>query len=414
MRILFLTQVLPYPLDAGPKIRAYYTLRHLGGQHEVVLLSFRRDTDPPEAIEKLREICRAVYAVPIRRSALEDAWHGFRSLLSGEPFLISRDRNSEMRQAVRRIVEKKGPFDAIHADQLWMAPYAVLARRQMPNAAQVRMILDQHNAVFQIPKRMAQGERNYLKRGILKLESHKLAKYEIRACAKCDHVVFVSEQDQSALRRYGLPDSVAGRQTVIPISVDPAHSMLPVAKDAPPRVTFMGGLHWPPNAEGVEWFTSQVWSLVRASVPEAIFTLIGKFPSAKSVKPMKSIDVTGYLNDPDPYLNETRVFVVPLQSGGGMRVKILDAWSRSLPVVSTTIGAEGLRAHHGKNLLLADTPDEFAKAIISLLLDSRLAASIASEGRNTVETYYDWKRVYPLWDKVYGCESSLLPHTRPA
>jgi len=402
MRILFLTQVLPYPLDAGPKIRAYYTLRHLASQHEIVLLSFRRQADPPEAIAKLSEICRAVYAVPIRRSALGDAWHGFLSLLNGEPFLISRDRNIEMRQAVRWVVKEEGPFDAIHADQLWMAPYAAFARSQLPNPGQVRMILDQHNAVFQIPRRMAQGERNYLKREILKLESRKLAKYEIRTCAECDHVVFVSEQDQSALRQYGLPESIPSRQTVIPISVDTEHLRMPMAKDAPPRVTFMGGLHWPPNAEGVEWFTKQVWSLVRTSVPEAIFTLIGKLPPGKSLKPRESIEVTGYLNDPDPYLKETRVFVVPLQSGGGMRVKILDAWSRSLPVVSTTIGAEGLRAHHGKNILLADTPEEFAKAVNSLLLDSRLAASIASEGRSTVETHYDWKRVYSLWDEVYG------------
>jgi glycosyltransferase involved in cell wall biosynthesis len=153
---------------------------------------------------------------------------------------------------------------------------------------------------------------------------------------------------------------------------------------------------------------------VRAAVPEAIFTLIGHPPpSGLRLESGESLEVTGHLDDPNPYLNDTRVFVVPLRSGGGMRVKILDAWSRGLPVVSTTIGAEGLRAQHGENILLADHPQAFADAVTSLLQDHRLASSIGSAGRRTVETHYDWKRVYPLWDKVYGCGSSLSPLTHP-
>jgi len=96
MRILFLTQVLPYPLDAGPKIRAYYTLRYLSRRHEVTLLSFVRPSDPPEAIEHLQGFCRVVYTVPMRRSPARDAWHLLRSLASDTPFLIARDRVPEM------------------------------------------------------------------------------------------------------------------------------------------------------------------------------------------------------------------------------------------------------------------------------------------------------------------------------
>jgi glycosyltransferase involved in cell wall biosynthesis len=414
MRILFLTQVLPYPLDAGPKIRAYYTLCHLARRHEVVLLSFCRESDTPQAVEQLRGICRSVYTVPIHRSTFGDVWHGARSLLSGEPFLISRDRSAAMQQAVRQTVRDAGPFDAIHADQLWMARYATLARSQARDPGEVRIVLDQHNAVFQIPSRMAQGEHNYLKRKLLGIEARKLAKYEVQTCGACDHVVFVSHQDQAALRLHGLPEAAPGRESVIPISVEPAHSEASLWKQGLQRVTFMGGLHWPPNAEGVQWFQGSVWNLVRAAVPEAIFTLIGHPPpSGLRLESGESLEVTGHLDDPNPYLNDTRVFVVPLRSGGGMRVKILDAWSRGLPVVSTTIGAEGLRAQHGENILLADHPQAFADAVTSLLQDHRLASSIGSAGRRTVETHYDWKRVYPLWDKVYGCGSSLSPLTHP-
>jgi glycosyltransferase involved in cell wall biosynthesis len=319
-----------------------------------------------------------------------------------------------MQQAVCQTVREQGPVDAIHADQLWMARYATLAKNQSRDPGQVRIVLDQHNAVFQIPSRMAQGERNYLKRKLLDLEAWKLAKYEIQTCGSCDHVVFVSSEDQASLRLHGLPKATSDRESVIPISVEPVHSEAPPCNDGPQRVAFMGGLHWPPNAEGVQWFQKSVWNLIRVAVPGVTLTLIGhRPPSGVRLELGESVEVTGHLDDPDPFLKDTRVFVVPLRSGGGMRVKILDAWSRGLPVVSTTIGAEGLRARHGENILLADTADEFAKAVSALLQDRRLASAIGLEGRRTVETHYDWKRVYPLWDKVYECGSSLSPLTCP-
>jgi glycosyltransferase involved in cell wall biosynthesis len=101
-------------------------------------------------------------------------------------------------------------------------------------------------------------------------------------------------------------------------------------------------------------------------------------------------------------LSETAAFIVPLQAGGGMRVKILDAWSGGLPVISTSIGAEGLMARDGENLLLADSPDAFARAVLRVLHEPALAARLAEGGRRTVDDNYDWRRVYPAWDEVYA------------
>jgi glycosyltransferase involved in cell wall biosynthesis len=166
-------------------------------------------------------------------------------------------------------------------------------------------------------------------------------------------------------------------------------------------------MHWPPNAEGIAWFAREVWPRVQAQVPDSVLTLIGKQPPALFTKdlnaPPESIDVTGYVEDLNPYLEETAVFIVPLHAGGGMRVKILDAWCWGLPVVSTAIGAEGLAACHGQNLLLADSAEEFAAAVVQLLQKPDLAKTIGYGGRQTVEAQYNWQHIYQAWDKIYLC-----------
>ena len=400
MRILFLSQVLPFPLDAGPKIRAYFTLRHLAQRHEIVLLSFSRQSDTPEAVEHLRGFCSRVETVPITRSMVHEAWSGARSLVTGEPFLITRDRRSRMLAAVEAAIAQHGPFDAVHADQLWMAPYATHARRCSANPASVRLVLDQHNAVFQIPRRMALDEPNLLKRKFLGYESEKMARYEIQACGEFDHVVFVTPQDRAALRQRGLPEAPDSRESIIPISVEaPA---VPERRAGGRRVTFLGGLHWPPNADGVQWFIREIWPRVRGRVAGGVFTVIGKLPPIPLTVPGDdSVQLLGYVDDPEPILAETSVFVVPLRSGGGMRVKILDAWSRAIPVVSTRIGAEGLELRNGENILLADDPETFAQEVIRLLNDPEMAVLAGQQGRQTVESHYDWRREYTAWDRVY-------------
>jgi glycosyltransferase involved in cell wall biosynthesis len=433
MRILFLTQVLPYPLDAGPKIRAYYTLRHLGRTHDITLLSFVRPSDTPEAVEHLRrEIpCQAIHTVPMVRSPWRDICHLTGSLVGRTPFLIARDWVPAMVRQLEELAQGLHTFDAIHADQLWMAPYALWAQhlfaeqgmswrgtRKLPIT-----VLDQHNAVFQIPRRMAKNESNPLKRLVLALEARKMARYESRICQQFDHVVWVSEEDRAAVTGVkaapsrNKPSQFSSRHLdpVIPICLEPSGQAVPLN---PPqnwgglraggpdvrRVTFLGGLHWPPNAEGVLWFVRHVWPQVHQAVPDAQLTIIGKEPPQALIAAREldsSIEVTGYVTDTKPYLAETAVFIVPLHAGGGMRVKILDAWRSGLPIVSTQIGAEGIKLKDGEDVLLANAPDAFASAVVGVLRDQTLARRLSAGGRRTLERHYDWRKVYRAWDEVY-------------
>lgn len=396
MHILFLSQVLPYPLDAGPKMRSYYVLRHLSQKHKVTLLTFVRDTDSAENVAHLAEFCDAVHTVPMRRSRLRDVKFLAQSLLTQQSFLIIRDELPAMTAKLQELAAAE-TFDAVHADQLWMAQYALAAKAVSPAS---KLILDQHNAVYLIPQRLAESTSNVIKQQFLSRESQSMAAFEADVCRRFDHVVWVTQEDYQAVST--LPEAQAGGlapSTVIPICADPTH-INPVEKAAnKKRITFLGGLHWPPNAEGIVWFAQHVFPQIRAQIPDAVLTVIGKNPPAGLDG--ESIEVTGYVDDPLPCLTETAAFVVPLHAGGGMRVKILDAWSWGLPIVSTTIGAEGIETQHEQNILIADTAADFAQATIHVLNDPALAQKLEQGGRQSVIEKYNWRTIYPAWDDVY-------------
>jgi len=163
-------------------------------------------------------------------------------------------------------------------------------------------------------------------------------------------------------------------------------------------------MFWPPNVNGVRWFARNVLPIIHRDVPAARFVIAGKNPPAEiqALAADPRVEVTGYLADPLPYLEATDVFVVPLHAGGGMRVKILDAWLWGLPVVSTTLGAEGIALRDGENILLADDPPAFAAACVRLLTDPALNLRLGAAGRRWVEEQYGWQAVYRRVDEVYA------------
>lgn len=412
LNILFLTQVLPWPLDAGPKSRAYYVLRALAREHRITLLSFVRASDSAAAVEHLRQVCDRVETVPMVRSRARDGWFLARSLAGPTPFVIERDRVDAMDRAIRTLVAET-PFDAVHADQLWMANYALRACAAHAPGARPFSVLDQHNATWRIFDRLASGEPNPLKRRLLALESRKLARYEIETCRRFDAVTWVTQEDvdEMAAAANGLPVPNAG---VIPICIDAAAEP-PLDRAAHPRrLTFLGGLHYPPNAQGALWFAREVFPQVLAAVPDAKLTVIGRDPPAALHAlglPPGSLDVTGYVDDPLPYLRESAAFLVPLLAGGGMRVKILDGWRWGLPIISTSVGAEGIRYVGGRDLLVADDAESFAGAAVGLLTNPEMRECLGSAGRCWVEQAYHWPVVYQRWNELYDAARAPQANT---
>lgn len=404
--VLFITQVLPYPLNTGAKIRAHYMLRHLSRRHRVTLVSFVRDDDEPIAVAHLKELCAAVHTVPMRRSRWADARAFLQSLVRKEPAVIIRDRVPEMERLLRALV-RDNMFRVVHADQTSMAQFGLLAAREVQADWRPRTVLDQHNAMHLLVARQAGFERGP-NRWLWRREAKRFVDYERMLCRQYDHVLTVTKEDREALLRL-FPDrekdAVSGKFTVMPICVDPTQTEPVRPRDEGPHIVHLGTMFWPPNVEGVLWFAREVLPLVLERVPEARFTIAGKRPP-ESVRALAgpNIDVTGYVADPTPLLARTQAFVVPLLAGGGMRVKIPDGWQWGVPIVSTTMGAEGIRCRPGENILLADEPESFADAVVRLLRDPELRERLRSNGRRWVEQEYDWHKVYSRIDAIYEAE----------
>jgi glycosyltransferase involved in cell wall biosynthesis len=384
---------------SGAKFRAYYVLRHLANRHEVTLLSFIRQDDRPEYIAHLEGFLNQVYTVPMQRSFARNVRAVLVSLITGKPAIIAREEIIAMRARVRELLASNS-FDVVHADQIPMAQYGLLGKEYA-----VQRILDQHNATFQIIERMAGAETSMWKRILLECEARAFARYEVDVYRRFNQVTFVTHDDRQTLfERMGQSGIELNKTAVIPICID-TDLVKPVDPvPAPFRVIYLGTMNWPPNIEGILWLWESVWPLVKKRYPGARLTIIGKNPPANilALGEQQDVDVPGYVEDPTPYMKESAVFIVPLYAAGGMRVKIVDAWCWGLPVVSTAIGAEGIAIRDGENILIADSPNNFAQAIVRLLKDKELQSRMRANGRKWVEEHYNWRRVYSAWDEVYG------------
>lgn len=400
--ILFLTQVLPYPLVGGAKIRAYYMLRHLAQQHQITLVSFTRDDDQPQHIAHLEEFCHAVHTVPIQRSPLRDIQAILQSLITSKPISILRDRSIAMRSMLRQCISEQ-TFDIIHVDQTSMAQYGLFAKRlQSPTP---KLIIDQHNAMHLLVERQASYQSNPLQKFVWQREARLFADYEAMLLQESDHILTVSAEDKGALLHLLPPEeaiTIQEKMDVLPICVDPAGTHPIPRPQHTHNIIHIGTMFWPPNIEGVLWFAREVFPQVLKQIPDTHFTIVGKNPPA-SVQALASpnITVTGFVADPTKLLAQSSVFIVPVQAGGGMRVKILDGWQWGIPIVSTKIGAEGIAIRPGHNILLADHPTEFAQAITRLLTEPRLAELVATAGRQWVEEKYAWQNIYPQINPLY-------------
>ncbi len=406
MHILFLTQILPYPPTSGPKVKTWHVLRYLSRRgHKITLASFVRPEELPY-VDAVKEICASVHAIPIRRSRVKDLRYFLHSLISQRPFLVERDDISEMRATVNQVVRSEH-VDVIHADQLTMTQFGFPL--DVNGATKPALVFDAHNAVWTITERMKENAPIYLKPPLW-LETRRIKQYEGMIVSDFHATLAVTEPDRVALL-----DAVrahTGKQTantapisVIPIAVD-THEIQPVPRRTDSHnILTMGTLYYPPNADGIRWFLQEVLPLVRKKMPDVTITIIGKNPPKDFVRlaedPKSGVSVTGFVEELDPYFAKSALMVIPVRAGGGMRVRILEAFARAMPVVTTTIGLEGIDAQPGTDVLVADTPADFADAVLRLMQDQSLQASLASNGRQLVESRYDWQVVLGELDKTY-------------
>lgn len=385
MRILMLTQVVPNPPDAGPKVKSHYVLRSLAREHDVELVSFVRDEEEEAALHDLSRWCAAVHVVPLRRRRSIEPFYAARGWLRLRPFLVERDSRREMQRMIASRLSS-GDIDVMHADQLSMAHYLPLARKHG-----IGSVFDAHNAVWDLVRDEAPRQRRLLLRLAAQIEWRLLRRFEGNAARMADLVLTVSREDLELLE-----DAAASeiRAWVVPIGVE-GHGVR-VAERHPEqkRLLNVSTLLYPPNADGMRWFRDSVWPLIIRDSSDAVLDIVGK-RAPRDIVDWGTWDpdvvVHGYVADLDPLYDACAVYIVPLLSGSGMRVKILESMARGLPVVTTSIGAEGLDVQSGRHLVVADSPEDFANAIRELLHAPERRWKVGDAGRQLVLDRYDWR-----------------------
>lgn len=388
MRILWLKTELLHPVDKGGKIRTYQMLKQLKREHHVTYLTLDDGAADREARERAEEYCHELVRVPHRTRAKFSA--GFYAelalnLFSPLPYFMKKYESAEMR---REIAERgrRAEFDVLVCDFL-------MPCINVPEEVRAATVLFQHNVEAMIWRRHYEVQTNPLKKAYLYGQWRKTHGFERDACRRFDMVVAVSREDRETMQsEYGV-ESV----TDVPTGVDTDYFRpRGTEKCEPHNLVFTGSMDWLPNEDAIRYFTAEVMPRIRQALPDVTLTVVGRNPYPSLVELSRrdpSIIVTGRVEDVRPFMERAAAYVVPIRVGGGTRLKIYEAMAMEKPVVSTTIGAEGLPVGDGAELLLADTPEAFAERVLNVLTDERLAQELGARAAATVREHFGWERV---------------------
>lgn len=384
-KLLFLSQVLPFPPDGGVQIRTYNVLRLLARSFEVTALCFYRkglvgsDEAVGASLAELRKLGEVeAFPIPQEHDRLRLVRDHLRSVLTRRAYTVAAYESAAFRARLEELVRTRR-FDLVHVDSLDLSAY-------LPALPGLPVVCVHHNVESDLLRRRARAESNPLVRRYLAHQAELLEREERRWCGRVALNVAVSEADR--LRFAELVPG--GRFTVVPNGVD-TRAFRP-AEGGRHGVVFVGGYGWYPNRDALEHFADDVLPHLRGSLPEVEVTWVGRAPDAvrEEYAAKHGVRLTGYVEDIRPFVHRAACYVVPLRVGGGTRLKILDAWAMGKAVVSTSVGCEGLDARDGENILVRDDPAEFAEAVRLVLDDEALRSRLGEGARRTAERVYEW------------------------
>ena len=410
MRILWVKADKLLPVQNGGNIRTYHVLRYLSARDELTFYSYYAGTPDPDYERELQRQLPGAVAVCTGKAELSGAARclDYLAHLSAQPpYAVSRFADARVQKQLQTWFREQR-FDVAVCDFLDAAV-------NFPASLNIPSVLFQHNVESEIWRRHSATAGNPAKKMMYRIEFRKMLRYERAAVRKFQHVIAVSENDRSLMAQWVDGDRV----TVVPTGVDLAQYSPDPAKFDPnsdsnfapnpraasaPLITFVGAMDWEPNVDGVEYFCGEIWPSIKAEVPQARFRIVGRNPDRRVQKWASgsiddSIEVTGRVPSVVEHLRQSAVVIVPLRIGGGTRLKIYEAMATARAVVSTTVGAEGLDVHHGRDIMLADDPRSFAQAVIMLLRDPELRRRYQQAAVETAARY-DWPAIGERFSEV--------------
>lgn len=387
--ILFLSQCLPYPPDSGATNRTFNILMRLQQDFDITLLAFSRLNHQPDADARrssrqaLERLLASVYPpvrIPSEHSTLRRLWNHMRSVFSGRAYTFHEYWNEDFQMYLRNALSDGWPH-LIHIDSLDL-------HRWLSKLPPVPIVCTHHSIESELLRLRACRVKSLVLRKYMLHQANLVERIERKLCPRFRANVMMSELDALRLRTVA-PDS---RTIVVPNGVNTGYFTPQTSLPVRGRVVFLGPTYIFPNRDALDYLLRDIWPRIRAVETTASLQLIGHCSESDRGRYTGHPGVTslGYVEDIRPHMAETCCSVVPIRVGGGTRLKILDSWAMGKAVVSTSIGCEGLKAVDGENILIRDTPKDFADAVLQVLSDSGLRWGLGANGRKTVEQSYSW------------------------
>ncbi len=402
MRILQLTPQFPWPTHQGTTLRNFNLLKALARRHEMHLFSMLAPGDDPAA-GPVSGLVASMAVAPQPARTMGDRLRDL--LLSPLPDMARRLWSPAAFDELARFVQTVQP-DILLIEAIEMAPYFFALREVGIRPG--RAIYDAHNAETLLQQRAARADARRPKRWPAALysaiQTARLRRYEARLCRSVAGVSAVSEPDARFLRSLAPQTPLQVVTNGVDMALyQPDASFPPVFTGPGPHLVFTGKMDFRPNVDAALWFAEEVMPLLRQRGVHAHFWVVGRNPHAR-LKPLRSredVTITGEVPDVRPYIVRADVYVVPLLAGGGTRFKILESLALAKPVVSTTLGADGIPVVDGEHLALADAPDAFARRVMELLSHREEARAMGWRGRAFVAERFDWSVIAPKLEALF-------------
>lgn len=389
LRILQITNRIPYPLNDGGNIATWYVAHYLKKFGHAVDLAFlntnKHYENPLSVATGYRQLFYADINTNITAVGL------VKSLFSEAAYNIDRFRSKEF-EAVLTKALTKNEYDFIQLEGAYMALYIPLLRK----FSKAKIILRSHNIEHQIWERVALHTTNPIKKLFIQQLAKKIKSFEDKTLHLFDAIVAITPDDAGYYKSKGYE----GKLNIIQAGFEDSLIENPIKK--PNSVCFIGSMQWMPNLEGIEWFLKEVWPLVLKEIPDAKLYIAGKGMDASFDRwNQPGVFLAGLVPNASDFIQNHSVFVVPLRSGGGMRLKVVEAMGMRMPIVSTTIGAEGIQCVPNRDILICDTPTELKNGIVLLLRDEAFASQIAQHARTRAVSEYSWETLIAKFEKMY-------------
>lgn len=388
MKVLYVIPYTPVNPTFGGSLRIYHILDHLCRHHDVTVAGFSIPEDEKRLVKNFPKLAGKTHFIKSPSLGKSPRWMQFKSLFTSHSFWHQSSRSEALQTMLDKLF-KVNSFDIIQCEFPPMAMYRF--------ESDAIKIIDCHNVEYDNFRRMAKV-KNPLRKLYYRLESYKFYHEETAICKEQDALFVTSERDISIFDEE-VPDV---RKYLVPNGVDASYFLPSKTTPKPYSIVFVGMMKYVPNYDGMIFFLDEIFPKILEKYPEATITIIGKNPPASITRrATKNVIVTGFVEDTRPYIENASVYVVPLRMGGGTRLKIIEALSMKKPLVTTSIGCEGIDIENRESALIADEPQEFANAVMELFSNKELCEKLTENGYQIVIDKYRWKSIGNHIDSAY-------------